>query len=523
VIFDQENIDSDNYGRTLSDILFQHEAMSIHSSKHPSHQEAVMQKVLMRMTLGLAVIILLIMGIIAYFVIAKIAPISAGYKAKMLCSYLFVSDRELEPILNNDLEPFNPFLKYVDVDIDHDNKSVSATAFGLVTRRAVFNECLGCTIIPPSWEPDRLQFPDVCIDIEPADPDSVPWPTGDLNAEGSFPSEIDDAKLQAALDKEFSEPDSEKPRRARAVVVVYKGRIVAERYAPGFHKDMPMHGWSMTKSITSALVGILVGQGKFAVNDVAPIPEWRRPGDSHADITIDHLLRMSAGFDFHHDVSPVGQRQQALFGAIDSTEYSIECPLEVEPGSRWEYANANPHALWRIIRNTVGETDEDYLTFARRSLFNRIGMRSAIIEPDPYGNPIGTSFGWATARDWARFGLLYLNDGVWEGERILPEGWVDYTRTPAPAAEYKHYGALFWLNAGAKEFSHMTREKKGLMNVPPFPRLPEDAYFAAGHEGKKVAIIPSRNLVVVRLGLSRSNETWDYEDFMADICAAIKQ
>jgi CubicO group peptidase (beta-lactamase class C family) len=372
-------------------------------------------------------------------------------------------------------------------------------------------------------QPDQLQFPSACIDPEPDDPDTVPWPTGDLNAKGTFAFEIDEKKMQAALDKEFSEPNPEKPRRARAVVVVYKGRIIAERYALGFDENTPMHGWSMTKSITNALVGILAGQGNITASDPAPIPEWKSPGDPRGKITIDHLLRMSAGLDFHHDVNPTGQRQQALFGAIDSTAYSIGCPLEVEPGSRWEYANANPHALWRIIRDTVGGADQDYLTFPRRALFNKIGMRSAIIEPDPYGNLIGTSFGWATARDWARFGLLYLNDGIWEGERILPKGWVDYTRTPAPAAKYKHYGALFWLNAGAKEFANLSPEQKGGRNTPPFPRLPEDSYFAMGHEGKVIAIIPSRRLVVVRLGLSRSDETWDYEGFVADILAASQQ
>ncbi|RJP64697.1 MAG: class C beta-lactamase-related serine hydrolase [Candidatus Abyssobacteria bacterium SURF_17] len=475
-----------------------------------------------KIILGVALFILLLIGFAAYYLFVKIAPIGAGYKAKMLCSYLFVSNRELAPILENDLEPFNPLMPLVDTEVDYENKSVTATAFGLVTRRAVFNDCLGCTLIPPSLKSDQLKFATACVDPEPANPEDVPWPTGDLNSIQAFPTEIDENKLQAALDKEFSEPNSEKPRRARAVVVLYQGHIVAERYAPGFGVNTRMHGWSMSKSITSALIGILVGQGKFSVNDPAPIPEWKNPDDPHSRITIDHLLHMSGGFDFHHDLSPAGQRQQALFGAIDSVAYAISCPLDVAPGSRWEYANANPHALWRIIRDAVG-ADENYLQFPRRALFNRIGMRNAIIEPDPYGNFIGTSFGWATARDWARFGLLYLNDGVWEGERILPEGWVEYTRTPAPKAPLKQYGALFWLNAGAKEFANISPEEKGGRNAPPFPRLPEDAYFAMGHDGQVVAVIPSHQLVVVRLGLSRSDETWDYEGFLADILAAVKE
>lgn len=479
-------------------------------------------KILKRVLLGFLVVILVGVGGISYYMIAEIGPIGAGYKSKMLCSYLFVSGRELEPVMANDLEPFNPLLPYVDHTIDYQEKSVVATAFGLVTRKARYQEGLGCTIVPPDFENQPL-FPDAgVIQRLPLNPESVPWPTGDLNAEGRFPDQINPDLLKAALDREFSEPDPEKPRRTRAVVVLYKGKIVAERYAPGFHRNMPMHGWSMTKSITSALIGILVGQDKLSIREPAPVEQWRQPGDPHADITINHLLHMSAGFDFHHDMDPAGQRQYALFGGIDSVAYSVACPLEVAPGTRWEYANANPHVLLKIIRDHAGPDRRDVLYFPRKVLFNRIGMRSAIIEPDPYGNLIGTSFGWATARDWARFGLLYLNDGVWEGERILPEGWVDYTRTPAPAARYRHYGALFWLNAGAEAFKDVSDEEKGGHNSPPFPSLPTDAYFAFGHDGKRIAIIPSRSLVVVRLGLSRAPASWHYERFIREVINAVK-
>jgi len=478
------------------------------------------KRILRRSLLGLGIVVLLFVGVLAYFLLAELGPIGAGYKAKMLCSHLFVSGRELGPVLAGDLEPFNPLLGMVEAEVHHESRSVTATAFGLIKRRAVFNECLGCTLVPPSWKPDELRFRSACVDPDPASPDSVPWPTGDLDAVGSFPSEVDASRLQMALDDQFSEPSPETSRRTRAVVLVYRGKIIAERYAEGFGQDTLMHGWSMTKSLTSALVGILVGEGHFDVEDPAPIPEWKDPDDPHSRITVGHLLRMSGGFDFHHDVSPLGQRQKALFGAIDSTRYSIECPLDAEPGSRWEYANANPHSLWRMIRDAVGD-DRDYLTFPRRALFNQIGMRSAIIEPDPHGNLIGTSFGWATARDWARFGLLYLDDGVWEGRRILPEGWVDYTTTPAPAAKYAHYGALFWLNAGAGEFVKTAEERRLHLDKPPFSGIPADAYFAMGHDGQFIAIIPSRELVVVRLGLSRSVETRDYGDFLAGILAAI--
>ncbi|MBI4831711.1 MAG: hypothetical protein HY801_09195, partial [Candidatus Lindowbacteria bacterium] len=203
-----------------------------------------MRKLLKRILPGAGVVILLLIGAAAFYVIFEIAPIGAGYKAKMLCSYLFLAKRPMEDILRTDLEPFNPLFKYVDVEVDHENKSVTATAFGLIKRRAFYHDCLGCTILPPSWQPDQLRFAAACVDTEPTNPDTVTWRTGDLSAEGSFPTEVDEAMLQAALDKEFSEPNAEEPRRTRAVVVVYKGRIVAERYASGFDKNMPLHGWS---------------------------------------------------------------------------------------------------------------------------------------------------------------------------------------------------------------------------------------------------------------------------------------
>lgn len=226
-------------------------------------------KALKKIAITLGILLLIGIGGVSYYLVVKIGPIGAGYKAKMLCSYLFVSGRELGPIMADDLEPFNPLLEYVSHEIDSVEKSVVASAFGLVNRKARYQEGLGCTILPPGAE-DKPLFPDVSgIAQLPENPESVPWPTGDLDAEVSFPGEIDSDLLSEALDREFSEPDAEKPRRTRAVVVVYKGRIVAERYAPGFDRDTRMHGWSMTKSITSALIGILVGQGSLEVNQPA--------------------------------------------------------------------------------------------------------------------------------------------------------------------------------------------------------------------------------------------------------------
>jgi len=467
---------------------------------------------------GVVLLFLIALGYAVYFVYWQVAPIAAGYKSKLLCSAVFVAGRPGESVLAEELSPkVNPLLYLVSTEVDQEWKSASATAFGMVTRTAVFREGLGCTIVPPGWRKEDLKPAKGYVAVTPEDPEKVPWPTGDLNASGPFPPGINAKKLAAAVEDAFAETDSKRPRRTRAVVVVYKGHIIAERYAPGFTKDTPQHGWSMSKSVTNAMVGILVGEGKINIDAPAPVKEWKTPGDPRSTLTISHLMRMSSGLDFHTDVSIVGDRQKQLFGAIDVASSSVAPKLLTPPGTLWEYSNANPLTVCKIIREKLGGGDA-YFAFPRTALFNRLGMRSAVIEPDPYGTLIGSSFTWATPRDWARLGLLYLNDGVWEGARIIPKGWVAYSRTPAPADPMKHYGAFFWLNAdNSKE--NVARKKSP--PEPPFAELPRDAYFAVGMWDQKVTIIPSRDLVVVRMGLTHEDGAFDTGKFVGDILDAI--
>jgi CubicO group peptidase (beta-lactamase class C family) len=318
-----------------------------------------------------------------------------------------------------------------------------------------------------------------------------------------------DDRLTGILDRAFAEPVPARPQRTRAVVIVYDGRIVGERYAPGLGPDTPLLGWSMTKSVINALVGILVRQGRLALDHAAPIREWQSPDDPRHAVTIEHLLRMSSGLRFDEDaLAPITDTVHMLLAESDMAAYAIDTPLDDAPGSRWRYSSGTSVILARALRNVIGD-DRAYLEFPRRSLFDRIGMSSAVIETDAAGTFVGSSLMWATARDWARFGMLYLADGVWSGERILPDGWVDYTRTPAPADPARRYGAHFWLD------------------VPDGYRataatLPRDAFHAAGHQGQFVTIVPSRNVVIVRLGGTRHHDAWDQTAFVRDVLAALK-
>jgi len=461
------------------------------------------------------IIIILVLAI-AYFVFSnldliKAAPIGVGYKAKILCSGIFVSHRDEESILSEDLS-YPPNMNIINAKVDYENKSVTTSVFGIIKEKAIYRAGQGCTILSGKSEAELRSQPAEILAPLPENPDTVPWPTGDLILSGEIPPNVDREPLDEAMLKVFFEHYPERPHRTRAVVVVYDGKIISEQYAPGFSKNTLHLGWSMTKSVTNALVGILVGQGKLSINDPAPVPEWRKPGDPRGNITLDQLLRMSSGLKFleAYADNPLSDVSKMLFQKPDTGAFAANMPLETKPDQKWSYSSGTTNIISRVIRQTIGNQAE-YASFPRRVLFNRIGMRSAIMEMDASGIYVGSSYMYATARDWARFGLLYLNDGVWEGERILPEGWVGFSTTPTSTAPRGQYGAHFWLN-------------RGNLNNPkdrPFPQLPTDMFLAQGVQGQTVVIIPSYKLVIVRLGMSHYGN-WGFVSLVEDILHAIK-
>jgi CubicO group peptidase (beta-lactamase class C family) len=438
----------------------------------------------------------------------QVAPIVTAYAAKRLCSCVFVSHREPTAVLQEELKPYG----YVHLDIDYGQKKVTGSILGVAKRTAVYREGLGCTLTIGVAE-DELRSQAAGLKPARSGPSNKSWPEGDAVQDDPLPAVIDAQKLKNATDRAFAEPDPAKPRRTRAVIVLYDGRIIAERYAAGFTRETSQLGWSMTKSVTNALVGVLVKDGKLRLKDPAPVPEWRSPQDSRAAITLDELMRMSSGLRFKEDYkNPRSDAIRMLLAEPDAGAYAAEKPLEVPPNSRWSYSSGTANIISRIVRQSVGGSLSDFVAFAHRALFDRVGMASVVIEPDPSGTFVGSSFMYATPRDWARFGLLYYNDGVWKNERILPEGWVKYSTTPTPNAPKGEYGAQFWLNAG----------RSGEPEDRWMPKVPPDMYSLRGFEGQYVAIIPSKKLVIVRLGLSAADKAWDQEQFIADIIEALK-
>jgi CubicO group peptidase (beta-lactamase class C family) len=432
----------------------------------------------------------------------SVLPVATGHKARVLCSGVFVSKRAAAAVLD-DLEVDDlSVLRYVDASIDTAAQTVTARALG-VERRAAYREGLGCALALDNLTPPHLPASDADRGV-----------AGGSSNDRRPPRAVDSvtrepgARLAAVVARAFDEPDPQHPRRTRAIVVLHGGTIVAERYAAGIGPDTPLAGWSMSKSVLNALAGVLVHEGRLTLNAPVPIPEWQQPGDPRAAITVDHLLRMSSGLHFEENQdSPRSDVMSMLFRVGDIARFVTSRNTVFAPGSHWAYSNAGSNVISVAIRHALRDR-ATYLAFPRRALFGPLGMSSAVLETDAAGTFIGSSYVYATARDWARFGMLYLRDGVWNGSRILPPGWVEYTRTPAPADGTKRYGAHFWLEIP-------------LEYAGPNPRLPVSAFHAAGHEGQFVTIVPSRDLVIVRLGRTRYPQAWDHSAFVRAVIATM--
>jgi CubicO group peptidase (beta-lactamase class C family) len=311
---------------------------------------------------------------------------------------------------------------------------------------------------------------------------------GDVLPRDPLPSEIDATKLEAAVKAAFQPAEG----LTAAFVVTWKGRLIAEHYGEGLNPQTPLEGWSMGKSVTATLFGVLVKDGVYALDQPAPIPEWQTPDDPRAKIRIADILHMSSGLRIKApqdpDYDPSGTYPDHLYlytGGVDSYHYAATRPLQWPPNTVGRYHNTDPVLISYLIRLGVEKRGEEYLSFPQRALFDKLGIRTMVIETDPFGNLLGQGYEVGSGRDWARLGNLYLQDGVWNGEHVLPEGYAKFVSTLAPtwAADRRPiYGAFFWLNGDGR-----------------YP-IPRDAYYMSGAGGQTTLMIPSHDLVVVRLG-----------------------
>jgi CubicO group peptidase (beta-lactamase class C family) len=409
--------------------------------------------------------------------------------AKVICSAVFVSGLDRDFAAENVgyfTAPYEVRSRLGKPVVDYVRKSVGVRTPDGTVRTALHLDAQGCVTLPAGE--DRLRFTAQEVPSGLPDASRQTWPMGDAPTGERPPAGIDEGKVLKAVEAAFDPLD----QMTAAFVATWKGRLIAERYGEGVTAATPLESWSMGKSLLATLMGVLIDQGAYDLWQSAPIPQWRAPGDPRRAIRIGDLLQMSSGLrsraPLDPDFDPAGPYPDHLYlytGGVDSFHWAATRPLQWPPGAVGRYRNVDPVLISYLIRMAVEARGEDYLSFPRRALFDRIGIRTMVMEVDPFGNFRTQGYELASARDWARLGNLYLQDGVWLGERILPEGYANFVATPAPAwvADGRPiYGGLFWINGDGK-----------------FP-APLDAFYMAGAGGQTTLIVPSHDLVVVRLG-----------------------
>ncbi|MGB1775722.1 MAG: serine hydrolase domain-containing protein [Synechococcus sp.] len=430
------------------------------------------------------------------------AQAGTAYSAKVLCSGVLMSGLEPERLEREDLALGSALIR---ARVDRERNQVRATALaGLISAVAVRQANLGCSLdgrgqplvrLPAYRRIPAQNEPTISAEPWPLSPDAAPQPP-----------ELNQAALEDALDQAFSEPDPDnRPRRSRAVVVVQDGWVVAERYADGITPTTPLVGWSMTKSVVHALIGLAIGDGLLDLDRPAPIPEWSRIGnDPRAAITWRQLLAMNSGLAFDELSRDLKSDLVLMLTQTDDMgAFAAAQPLTAVPGQRWAYASGTTAILSNGLRHAIND-DDRYWRYPYERLFHPIGMSTAVLETDASGHFVGSSFGWASARDWARFGMLYLNEGRWNGVQLLPEGWTQQARRISRGSG-RNYGSHWWINRGRRH-----------------PNLPRSSYSAEGYQGQLLLVAPSHNAVIVRLGQTPEPGDFDRNRFAAAVLAALK-
>jgi CubicO group peptidase (beta-lactamase class C family) len=423
--------------------------------------------------------------------------VAAAYSAKIVCSNVFIAGRDPGTVLEVDVQaPGHWILKYILVDVDREAKTVTAGLLGIFGKgTAIARDGFGCTSVPDGKLEDLLPVP--ALEAAPALADAL-WPQGNAVQ----PSQ--DPRIAAILDDEgLAGPGM------RAIVVAHNGRIVGERYGKGFMPETPLLGWSMTKSVNAAIIGTLVKSGKLAVNRKQLLEPWK--ADGRAAISLSDLMAMSSGLAFNEDYGDVTDITRMLYLESDMAGFAAAKPLAEPVGTVFSYSSGTSLILSRLWQNAAGA---EAMSYPRRALFDPIGMRSAVLEPDSSGTFVGSSYLYGTARDWARFGQFMLQDGVWNSQEILPPGFVAWMREEAPASKGQYGRGQVWLYGPEGDTPAGQDPDVGF-------DLPDDTYWLEGHDGQSVAIIPSKRLVVVRMGLTPFKLAYKPQGLVAAVAKAV--
>ncbi len=440
----------------------------------------------MKLLKRLLLVVLVALAIVVYYNYPKL-NILAGYAAKNAASSVYLADRTLAFIdsTDNNFSPINLSQNTLDLA----KKSATGSAFGLLKRTAVYREGLGAVLVTEDFDPTEKYL----VPNRTRPELTKPYPYGHGVQKDTVFANIDYERVHKAIDKIF-----ESENKTRSVLIIYKDQIIAERYGANMSKDSKVLGWSMTKSITGTLFGILQHKGVLNVQQKAPIKEWQN--DERKNITIHNLLQMNSGLEWVEDYNSISDVTKMLFLQRDMTKTQINKPLVGKPNESWLYSSGTTNLLSGIIRSQF-KTHQEYLDFWYKELIDKIGMYSMDVEADMEGNYVGSSYAWATTRDWAKFGLLYLHNGNWDGVQLFDKDWVTYATTPTPSSK-NEYGAQIWLNRGGR-----------------LADAPKTMYSFRGYQGQRVFMLPEQEMVIVRTGL---NEKVDTNSLIKEIISSIK-
>ena len=427
-----------------------------------------------------ALVILMVAGaaIWLHFAPPALLRVGAGYAAKIVCSNVFIAGRDPAEVLAVDVQaPGHPLLRLMEVE--QGERRVRASLLGIfASNEAVYRDGLGCAVAPEGTVADL----DALVSSPRREAASA-WPDGKQ-------TESQPAFTRILSDKTLTGPGM------RAVVVVKDGRIVAEAYGKGFSPETPLLGWSMAKTVNAVLAGTLVAKGRLSLSDRELLPQWK--GDERSEITLAQLLAMEDGLASNESYGTVTDVTEMLYLAPDMAAFAADAPLEASPGTRFNYSSGSAVLISRIWMDHAG-TSSQALAYPREALFNPLGMESAVMEADASGTFVGSSYMYATARDWARLALFLLQDGVWGGERLLPEGFVGAMSQPNATSGGRYSRMQTWLTG---------REEAG---------LPGDTFFLQGHDGQTIAVIPSRKMAVIRLGLTPRADRYEVTRLVREI------
>jgi CubicO group peptidase (beta-lactamase class C family) len=436
------------------------------------------------------IVVLLMAG--TWFVWPRL-PIITAFAAKGMCSSVFLANKNPQRVQEEDLSFFP--INLAKSVVNYEEKSVTSTVFGLAKRKAVYRDGLGAVLVLKTPE-NELKNSAITLPEPDYLQDTILWPKGDMIAE-NLPAGVNYQRLYEFIDTCFDAPGTPPFKKTLGIVVVYNNHLIAEKYLNGYNHQTMFHGWSMTKSISGAWAGILADENKLVLDAQAGFQEWEN--DERRNITVKNIIQMSSGLQWYENYFTISDATQMLMQNDDMLASVLDNELEYTPGSYWNYSSGDANLLSGIIKKRIGN-DTEYHNSVYTKLLYPAGMLHTKLETDADGLFVASSYSYGSARDWARFGLLFLNNGIFAGDTILSSEWVDFMKTPTLSSN-KNYAGTFWLKESTPE--------QALTDVP------ADVFFADGFLGQRIYIIPSKKLVAVRMGFGLSN--FNLNDFLREI------